>query len=265
MYVLAQQPRSIGQVLDAAAQLFKAAFAALLPFSITAGVLAVLPGAILLLGGPSLETDPGKMLSLMRSPAYWTVMVVSMFVNIIVYGAAMVRAESVAQGASVSAGEALDVGARRCLIAFVSSICFGLVVAVGLVLLIVPGLILMVSLVFGVTAIMIDGKGIIEGLSYSHKLVWGNWWRTATLLTVGIIIVYILFVIAALALGMTAGFVSRDRTILLLVQFLSSGVATFIMTPFLIALMLEIYRDLKLRKEGGDLAGRLSSLQPASR
>ena len=271
MYVLAQQPRSIGQVLDAAAQLFKAAFVPLLPFSVVAGLVQMLPAAFFLFAAPGPGSEAtqaaqaAQMLNIVRSPFYWGGMVVLMLVNLIVYGAAIVRAESVAQTASMSAGQALDVGVRKCLIALVSSICFGLAVAVGLVLLIVPGLILLVSLIFGVTGIMLDDKGIISSLNYSHKLVWGNWWRTATLLTVGVIIVYVLFLIAALALGFTAGFLSSDRTVLMLVQFVSSGVATFVVTPFFIALMLEIYRDLKLRKEGGDLAGRLSSLQPASR
>jgi len=44
---------------------------------------------------------------------------------------------------------------------------------------------------------------------------------------------------------------------------LAAAVLSVFTTPLLTVVMLSIYYDLKLRREGGDLAVRLSSLQPA--
>ena len=38
---------------------------------------------------------------------------------------------------------------------------------------------------------------------------------------------------------------------------------TFVVTPFYVALLLAVYWDLKLRKEGGDLASRVAALGAA--
>jgi hypothetical protein len=262
VYTLPRQPGSIGQVLDAAVMLFKSSFLYVLPFTIVGGGVALVPNAFLLFYDP--VQDTAALGQLLRGGLYWTVFFASVIVAVLFTAAGMARAESVAQGNPISVGAALAIGLRRFPVVVLSLLCFVVAVCVGFVLLVIPGMILMVSLILYTPAIVVDRKGIIEALTYSHSLVWGNWWRTSVLFTVGLVVVYVLFIIIAAALGMLSEILGLERTTLMLLQFITNGLVALVTTPFANALLLEIYRDLKLRKEGGDLEQRLGALQPAS-
>jgi len=174
----------------------------------------------------------------------------------------MARAESIAQGARIGIGDALAFGVRRSLVLVLATVGYGLACLIGLVFLVIPCVILMVSLVLYMPAIVVDRKGVFDSLSHSHTLVWGNWWRTSALLTIGIIFVYVLVMVVGIGLALLGQFLGFDTTTQILVQFISASVMTVFMIPFTNALWLEIYRDLKLRKEGGDLEQRLAALRP---
>ncbi|MGH8262609.1 MAG: hypothetical protein ACRET4_03945 [Steroidobacteraceae bacterium] len=264
MYTLPRRPGSIGQVLDAAVMLFKASFKAVLPFSIVAAVLALAPIIVQLLGVSANRVEPTVAnLEQSRSPLYWGVVGISICVSLINYAALMVRAESIARGAKVTNGAALAIARRRSFILLLVVVCFLIVLALGLILLVIPGLILLISMSMYSMAIVLDGKGI-ESLGYSHSLVWGNWWRTSALLTVGGIVVYVMFLMVDLVVVLVAQVLALDPVTQFMILFLSNAFVTLLTTPFLNALMLEIYRDLKLRKEGGDLDERLTALGPAT-
>ena len=111
----------------------------------------------------------------------------------------------------------------------------------------------------------------VDALTESHRLVWGNWWRTAAILTVGFIIIFVIYLIAGVIIGvLTPIFVlgggggAENVLLITLIGGLLVGVLTsLLMTPFYIGLAIAIYWDLKLRKDGGDLAARVGALNPA--
>lgn len=257
MYRLATGPRGIGQVLDAVLQLFRASFRALLPFSIVGSLISLVPIGYLFLTGalqiPDAAAPPAFGLG------YWISVLVTMPLTMIVLGAGIARGESVAQGQPIGAGEATRRAAARLATLVLAVICFMLVVAIGTVLLIVPGVILMVSLYMFLPAIMLDGKGIVESLKYSHGLVWGNWWRTAATATIALIIVYLLFFVVGIAAGLIFAVTGVDPAAIFLVQAITMLLGGLLITPFFVALYLEIYRDLKMRKLGSDLAARIET------
>jgi hypothetical protein len=265
VYILPRRPGSIGQVLDAAVLLFKTSFTAVLPFSVVAALLALAPNIVLLLALPASGAGAtGATLLMGRDVVYWCVVGVAICLNVLIYAALMVRAESIARGARVTIGWSVAFALRRFLVLLLALICFCIVLAIGFILLVIPGLILLISMILYSTAIVLDGKGSTESLSYSHSLVWGNWWRTSALLTVGGIVIYVMFIIVDIGVVFAAQILALDPTTQFLVMFVSNAFVTLLTTPFFNALMLEIYRDLKLRKEGGDLAERLKALEPAA-
>lgn len=261
MYQLATGPRSIGQVLDSIFKLFRASFGALLPFAIVGGLVGLIPLGYLFLSGAFQAPQPTA--PPVIGLGYWVSVLVTMPVTFIVFGAAIARGEAVAQGRSMSAGAAVGVAAARVVTLIVAGICFMLAVALGIVLLVIPGLILMVSLYMFLPAIMLDDKGAIESLKFSHGLVWGNWWRTATIATIALVIVYVLFTIVGVAAGLLFMAVGVDAVTAFLVQVITMMVGGVILTPFFIAVYLEIYRDLKVRKLGSDLAARIDAVGTA--
>jgi hypothetical protein len=265
MYSLPRRPASIGQVLDAAVMLFKYSFSATLAFTVVAGVLDLIPNIVLLVTEPEdVVAAASRTLFAPRSAFDWSVVAGCLALWFIVNGAAMARAESIAQGARVGIGAALAFALRRSLALVLGTVCYFVAWLIGLVFLVVPGVILMVSLVVYMPAIVVDNRSFGDALSRSHTLVWGNWWRTSTLLTLGFIVIYVLFGIVEIGLALLTQFLGFDLATQLLVQFISAAIITIFTMPFANALMLEIYRDLKLRKEGGDLEQRLAALRPQS-
>jgi hypothetical protein len=261
MFQLATAPRGIGQVLDAVFRLTRLAFTRMLPFAVVAGLLSAVPFVYFITSG-ALD-NPATLATFQLSPAYWIATLFMFVVNFLVYGAGITRIESIAQGADVGLGAAVRLTLSRILPIILASILYTLAVCVGLVLLLVPGLIFAVSLYMFLPAILLDGKGPVESIGYSHKLVWGNWWRVATIVTIALIIMYLLFLIAGMILGIFAGFGNADLATVFLVQMGATIVASLLVMPYFMALYVEVFRELKMRKLGGDLAARIETVGAA--
>ena len=65
------------------------------------------------------------------------------------------------------------------------------------------------------------------------------------------------------AAGLMFVVVGFDPVIAFIVQAVTTVLAGFLITPFFVSLYLEVYRDLKMRKEGGDLAARIEAVGTA--
>ncbi len=110
---------------------------------------------------------------------------------------------------------------------------------------------------------MLDGKGPIESLNHSHKLVKGNWWRLATIGGIAFIILYLVYLVAAVLVGFAMGFRGTDPAFVFMVDMVSTLIGGLLMMPFFSALYVEMYREVKMRKQGGDLAARIESVGTA--
>lgn len=258
MYQLATAPRGIGQVIDSVFKLFRASFTSLLVFALFGALLGVVPFAYMLWVG-ALD-NPAVAAGIGLSPGYWITVLCTIPLTLTVYGAALARGESIAQGQKISVGAAFGQSLNHLVAMVVAGILFAIAIAVGLVLLIIPGIILMVSLYMFLPAIVLDDKGAVESLKYSHSLVWGNWWRTTAVVTIALIIIYVLFLLIGVIAGLLFVMVGIDLVVAFLAQAVATLLGGFVITPFIIALYLEIYRDLKMRKLGGDLAARIEAV-----
>lgn len=263
------QPQSIGGVLDTSFQLYKSSMGVVWPLCLLL-ILAGSPPTLYLLsqGGTALvSTDPNAMFVLMTRPGYWLVNVLSMLLSLWVLGALFLKMNAIGAGTDLGNGAVLQAAVRRAPGMLILSLLFVIAILIGLVLLIVPGLILGGSLILGWTVLMLEGKGPVAALADSHRLVWGNWWRTAAILTVGFIVLCVIYFAVAALVGvvlplMTLGL--EDLLLYSLVSTLLIGIViNLLVTPYYVALLLAIYWDLKLRKEGGDLAARVSALGAA--
>ena len=128
----------------------------------------------------------------------------------------------------------------------------------------IPPMILGLSLYLGPYLIIIDDRGIFESIGTSHKLVWGSWWRTALYFTIIIIIMFAVMLAVQLTFGLIIGLVAHTgpgnggMSFLIVLQVINQLVSLVFM-PVLIALFIPYFHDLKLRKEGGDLAARINA------
>jgi hypothetical protein len=261
MYQFATAPRGIGQVLDSVFKLMKAIFVPLLPYAVIAAVIGSAPWIYMFQQG--VFDNPAVMIEMLTSAGYWLVFLLTLPLSGIVYGAALIRTESIALGRGDGFGESFRRAGPFVVAIIVAMIAYMLAVTVGMVFLIVPGLLLAVSLIQFLPAIVLDGKGPVESLGYSHKLVWGNWWRTATVYTIAFILMYVLMLVIGVLFGLAFAFTGFDPAATMLVDAASSLVSGFLVMPFFCALAFEVYHDLKMRKTGGDLAARIEATSAA--
>jgi hypothetical protein len=273
MSIQPSQPQSIGGVLDTTFQLYKASVVKMIPLSLLM-VIAGSPQSIYMFmsgaagGNPA---DPFAMLAMMQTPGYWLTALLGMIGSMWMLSAAYLKLHAIGAGEDLGIGTAVTRALTRLPAVILMVILFGIALTIGLVLLIVPFLILMVSLGLCFATALFEDKGPVGALSESHRLVWGNWWRTAAILSVGFVIIFVIYLIAGMIIGLIApllifggGGGTENVLLISLISGLLIGVLTsLLMAPFYISMAIAIYWDLKLRKDGGDLAARVGALNPA--
>lgn len=254
MYEKPTSPQSIGQVLDGTFRLTAASFRYTWLLALLAGLASYAASAYQFSKG-------GTLMEAMLAPqdaTYWTLYGAGVVLSILFFAAIYLRIDAVA-GGTAGEGGAISVALRRLPLLIVLTILYFVAIMCGTILLIVPGLILMVSLILSVPIFLLEDRGPVDSLTSSHRLVWGNWWRTAAILTVAAIVVVVLYFIFGFIAALVGPLVTGGDAVLgamvsLLIVLALLGI---VITPFFGALVLNIYWDLKLRKEGGDLAARV--------
>jgi hypothetical protein len=267
MAIQPTQPQSIGGVLDTSFQLYKASVAKVWPLSLLLAISGSLPFLYLIVKGGNIGTDPMAAVALLGDGQYWLTNLLVVLISLVAMAALFVRTNAIGVDSETSMGDALQFALGRFLLLFANLILFSIALMIGFVLLIIPGFILMVSLMLSFSLVVLERKGPFEALVGSHNLVWGNWWRTTAILTVGFIILFVLYLAVSMLLSLTMPIVGLRFGDPFLYALISSSIIsmliTLIATPYYISLLLAIYWDLKLRKEGGDLAARVGALGTA--
>lgn len=284
MFTLANQPQGIGRNLDNG---FRLLFAGLGPVALLLLVMIVIDVILLVVFGAGLLAVMAQMQSGqmptggMASLALF--MVLFYLVNISFNNAMTAKYGSVAYGKEMSPIQAIGTGMKKILPVFIYAIMYVLVIVVAsiplmilmvvlppqdivgivaFILGLIPPMIVSLTLIMGTYLIIIDDVGIFEAISRSHKLVWGNWWRTALYLTVIMIILVAIVVAIQLVLGlltaMLASGADTNMTVMITLQIVNQ-IISMIFMPVMIALIIPYFHDLKLRKEGGDLAAKISA------
>lgn len=137
---------------------------------------------------------------------------------------------------------------------FIASILYIIAITIGSFLLVIPGLILIVSLLFFGFLILLEDQGIFESLMSSHRLVWGNWWRTnlvffipAFALTVVLGIVFAFMFSNSIATDATATDNLQNIMEMMPTVFVGFGILNAFISPYFVVLAYLQYLDLKLR------------------
>jgi len=257
------QPQTIGGVLDTTFRLYKASLLQLIPLSLLMTVAAVAPSIYVLMHAN--PADPTAQVHILMSAGYWITYGVSLIGIMWATGALYLKTHAIGSGEALTTGSALQKSLTRLPTQIGATILWSLMVGVGLLLLLVPGLILMGSLILTFNLAVIESKGPLDSVVGSHRLIWGHWWRTAAILTVGIIIVIVLYMVAIMAITLLAPlFASVGALMVTMVASIAvGGLMGLLLTPFYISMLIALYWDLKLRKEGTDLAARVGALTAA--
>lgn len=266
MYTRPTAPISIGGVLDDAFKLYRASFRGCWGIALISSAVAAVVGIYVLMSMRDAGISIANMsaLSAYKSPQTSAVNVLNYLVSLALFGAMLASQTPVGTGtAQPSVGSALAIGVRRVGWAFLAAILFALAVVAGLVLLVIPGLYLMGALYLWAVPLYTENAGPLESLKISFRLISGHWWRSATILTVALFIWLALSLIGGIVIAVVAIFVRGNLLNVMAVAQVIGVVINIFIYPLITALISAIYHDLKLRREGGDLAARASSLQTA--
>jgi hypothetical protein len=281
MYIQPTAPRDIGGVIDDAIKLYRASFRTCWPIALIASLVSVATVLYLLSRFPALATlrDPAQILQLFK-PSIWGFYLVLSIASLVLLGAIIACQNALAAGAApMSVGQALGAALARVhwqLLAILLWLLYvGLVGVIVLAPLSVPVKILGV-MVWAIYAIYLWGRlqlwivalfaedaGTLRAMRISWELIRGHWWRAAMILTVGIIIVIVIVAVFGFVGGLVFVMFRLDTMSLIIGNQLISAAERVFVTSMIPALLVAMYYDFKLRREGGDLAARTKSLQTA--
>jgi len=296
VYTRPTEPRSIGGVLDDGLRLWRDSLPRTWPLALLAQLIVAMPFVVLAYKFPGLfpavptpisatkAANVQALLALFMSPATWlTYLVITVF-SVACYSAIVLMIASVADNTALSLGGSLSAALRllgRLVAQFLLFVGALLVVAIAFALLAgfagafggsraagaIFGIVLFLLFVFvfgrvflASMVLILDDAGPAQSIAISWRLSRYHWWRCAAILTVLFIIVLVFsLVVSFLTVSIGAAFGSATLLVALVSQILGLLVNSLLGSLFPAALISILY-DLKLRKQGGDLLGRVDAL-----
>jgi hypothetical protein len=267
MAIQPNQPQSIGGVLDTVFQLYKVSLSRVLPVTSLAALTSI-PAAfytirmtLQLQNATDVEQVKTVALAMFADPTYYIMVLVGLLAKLWLFAAMVLQMSAIGKDEELPVKVALAQGVRPVPSLFVAWILYFIIVTVGSILFVVPGIIFSVSLLLALCILQpLEGKGPFSALKASHELVWGCWWRTTGILSVGLIII----IVAFSGLGLVFTVAGPLLGVSVVVQTASSSIVgivlTLLLSPLYVSMLLCIYWDLKLRKQGTDLEARVGAL-----
>ncbi len=275
MYVRPSAPLSIGGVVDDAIRLYSSSLKYTWKMSLVFAVVIAVIGLAVGLTYPETVQIPsgGGMVALQQwvrlaqSPVATGSNVIVSIIDIVFYGALLASQNAVVKGEPLSGGQAASASMHRFVSLLIAAVVFIIAMVIGCLALLIPGIYLWGKLQLWPAAVFAEDAGPMEALGSSWKLTKGRWWRTMTIVTVCLLLLYILALAVGLLPGVLLGISLRGATFdtanLLTAQLamLPFGIISGVLiTPAMPAVLLAVYHDCKLRSEGGDLAERAGAL-----
>lgn len=264
MNIVPTTPQNVGQVLDAGFRLFRASFKGTVGLALIASVLLMIPNVFITYYPGALEAIAGGSAGGDFWAMFGIVYVLSIAAYVVFFGAVIHYCDAVARSLQPSMSGSLKVGLGKSPAMVAAVFLYLIAFMLGLVLLVIPGLILMISLFFYANRIVLENEGPVRALRVSHRLVWGNWWRTFLIFSVVMIIYMVIYLAIGLPLALVDGFVASNEQLDGPFSMLGQTLATTVALPYMAATVVTIYYDLRLRSEGGDLASRVDELAPTT-
>lgn len=267
------RPLSVGETIDLAFRIFRATLLTCLLFSGLAVIAGELPNIYNVASGHALRSILEQ-----RDPVFWLLDVVGTLLTVLLWSAILLRQHAVVSGRGADAGRELGAVLRRLPALVLLVILIGLATVVWFVPALAfrgagPAVLLLAVLVLSLPAtyvavalscagpvLLITGKGAVESMAHSWRLVSGSFWRLATIYTVGLVLLLVLYAVAGVvAMAVAVPLAHGDLAVMTAVTTVVVVILSSLGTPFYTALALAVYGDLSVRREGADLAQRIAA------
>ena len=253
------RPRTFAELLDASLKIFRVSLPKCMPYA----TIAILFGELSTL----YDLARGQLLtprSAMDDPVWLTLYCGGSVLFFVIWMALLLRQSAVAAGRPAGSRDLLDALRQApaiVAISLIASITVAVLIVPPLTLaepyrsiafgaMLVPAIYLSVALSLALPARMLIGKGVLQSLLYSLRLIRGNWWRAAVMYIVAaaIIAAVSLFVavMAAMVLPNPSHADAGARAVLVAVALAVAAMGL----NFYTAIVLSVFGDLELRRAG---------------
>ena len=176
MFVLSKQPQGFHLVIRDAIKLFFASFLRAMPLCMLGVIVAMIPMVVMWF---QVETDNDSE----KSSAVLLVSLVIILLCPVVFSCVLYQVQGIAEAQKIGFGEAFRRAVKSIVPVLAGSVLSATFVAIGTMLFIIPGILVFVSLSCWWMGVVLDKKTAISALKDSQQLVYGNWWRTAIILS----------------------------------------------------------------------------------
>jgi hypothetical protein len=276
LYSKPSAPRSIGGVLDDGFRLGRAAFAKTWPLAFAAQILVALPivlfnvknGTAALGGGALGDGAMQSNMMALQSPGYSLFYLALVLASVGFQNAITAQNASAAESAARTMGESLSIGFRL----LPRTLLLGLLLLLGFLLIavcfMIPGFLLgqagrvllmvlfLVPICFYVGRVFLanvifvaEDSGAYASLLRSWQLTKDHFWRTGAILTVLFIALIAMLLLIGFVTGIVAVILGAKSALTVTLAQLLSAAGNTLFIPFVSAVLLSIFYDLKLRKE----------------
>jgi hypothetical protein len=289
VYTKPTEPRSIGGVLDDGLRLWREAFAKTWALAVMGRLMVAIPTVLLAnTAVDATRLSMSQKFAIMmggQSQGHVWIFYLVLLVSYVFHNAVLLRVAGVAENQQTTIGGSLNKGLvlmPRLLLFYIFLIIGGIILGV---IAVIPSVVvsmavkspvlvgIVVGLIFGCGSIylavriflayislVVDDKPAFESLQLSWSLTRGNWWRTTAIFTV----VFIIAIVLSAAMYLLAGvFVAvwglTSITTIAAIQVISVLVYALLGSLYP-AVLYAAFEDLKLRREGSDLVGRVNAL-----
>ncbi len=265
MEPIALRPLDIGEVLDVAIKLYRQHFKTLMK------AVAVVVVPVQILSGliqSSSSPNPDSFVTPAESPdgmpsidtgQIWTFVAGLLIVGLLTFiaghlasGAAIRIVSQAYLGSTSTWQESLRFAGSRLGPLIWLSIIESLILGVGFLLCIVPGIYLAVAFSVSIPALLLENQRGTRALGRSRRLVKGRGWQVAATLFLSWMLASIVSgVLSGLLVGVTV--TNAGTVVSTIVRILVAIASSILTTPFSAAVVIVLYFDLRVRKEGFDL------------
>jgi hypothetical protein len=270
------RPLSVGEILDVALKIWRRHFPALArivlfvvtPVQVLSSLLlaSALPNSEIIFDSGSFDTttntpnfDGGDAAAFFAAFALVTLL---SGLGFVLSSAAALRAVTVAYlGGTPDWKESLRLALHRLGSLVWLSILMSLGVTLGFVLCLVPGIWLAVAWSLAFVALVAEDLSGTRALRRSFNLVRGRWWATFGVLLIAFVLNAVVDQIVSIPFAIVS-FVSEDSVVGFSVGALANIISEVITTPFVAAVFVLVYFDLRVRKEGFDLQLMAQAMGP---
>ena len=253
------RPLGLGEILDAAFKVYKAHFKTLCLCVVFVVVpLAILSTLLTLSADPSaFDPSPDAADDATFGGAQIAALIITVVLAVLLSTlatAACTRAVAAAYiGQPVDWRQSLRFGFRKIIPLILLSVLTGLAVVLGLFALLIGAIYVGIRLVLGSPALVVEDESATGAMSRSWSLVKDRWWSTFGVVVVSTLLI---LVIGGLIQGLLAlpGALGDSTAVGAILNTIGQIVSNVITIPLQAAVLTILYFDLRVRKEGFDLA-----------